>query len=248
MHASARLLRSVLWFPFLVSALMLGAASLTPGDRTDAATTIGEQGPAASPGEPGSPLVRALAWDQAAQRWINRHHHPIADWVLRGVSAIGDGGAVWILTGLALLIFGRGSARITGALLLGAMLVADRLIGAPLGWLSHRTRPYLADPAIRHLGAAWAGSSFPSAHAHSVVIATILLGSQYRRTVPALCLFALLTLYSRPYLGMHYPLDTLGGAAIGLAVGLAARRVALLWQAEARRRSNEQEPGPRGPA
>jgi undecaprenyl-diphosphatase len=130
-----------------------------------------------------------------------------------------------VLTGLGLLIFGRGRARPTGLVLLLTMLIVDRLIGAPLAHWAHRTRPYLAIAGVRHLGIAWKGSSFPSAHAHSVWIAAIVLGRQWRRLRWPLVAFALLSCYARPYLGMHYPSDVLAGAAMGTVAGLAAARV-----------------------
>jgi undecaprenyl-diphosphatase len=178
-------------------------------------------------------VSRLLAWDAAAERWVNHHHRPFLDWVLLPSSSLGEMAAIWLLVAAGLLILGRGRARITGVVLLSAILVADLGIRLPLGCLFDRTRPYLADPTIRRLGLRWTGTSFPSGHAHSVVIAAIVLGSEYRRLLPALGLFALATLYSRPYLGMHYPLDVLVGTAIGLVVGLAARQVGLAWKARA---------------
>jgi len=168
-------------------------------------------------------------WDHAALHWMNSHHHPIADWVLVPVSFLGEGGAIWVLIGLGMIIFGRHRTRIIGLLLLAAMLVADQLLARPLHHILHRDRPYLDEEWIRQIGIRWGGSSFPSAHAHSAVIAAILLGSEYRRLLPALAVFALLTLYSRPYLGMHHPLDVLAGAAIGAVVGLGAWYLARRW-------------------
>ena len=169
-------------------------------------------------------------WDHTVLRWINSHHHPVTDWIFVPMSLIGEAGAVWVLIGLGLIIFGRGRARMTGLLLLAAMLVADRLIAAALGDVLYRNRPYLDEPVLRQIGIGWTGNSFPSAHAHSAVIAAILLGSEYRKLLPILIVFAALTLYSRPYLGMHHPLDTLAGAAVGTAVGLAAVRLRKRWK------------------
>ena len=163
-------------------------------------------------------------WDHAALHWINSHHAPPLDWLLIAVSFLGEAGGIWVLTGLGMLIFGERRTKRLGLLLLGTML-AGELICWALGAALYRTRPYLAGPGVRQLGVRWAGDSFPSAHALSVGIAAILLGSEYRRLRWPLAAFALLTLYSRPYLGMHHPLDVLIGAAVGAAVGLAARRL-----------------------
>jgi undecaprenyl-diphosphatase len=183
-----------------------------------------------------------VAWlaarDHLALHWINGHHNIVLDSILIPVSFVGEVGAIWILSGLALIIFGRGRARMTGIWLLASLIVADWLVGRELGHLLYRHRPYLEDPSVRQIGIRWAGNSFPSAHAHSVMVAVIVIGSEYRRLLPALIAFAALTLYSRPYLGMHHPLDTLAGAAAGAAVGLAAWQLRRRWQPAA-----EQPPG-----
>ncbi len=170
-------------------------------------------------------LHNLLQLDRQSLLWINSHHSLALDVVLLPVSFAGECGAIWVLAGLALLIFGKGETRRTGLVLLLTMLIVDRLIGAPLAHWANRTRPYLAIAGVRHLGIAWKGSSFPSAHAHSVWIAAIVLGSRWPRLRWPLIAFAVLTCYARPYLGMHYPLDVLAGAAMGIVAGLAAARV-----------------------
>ena len=69
------------------------------------------------------------------------------------------------------------------------------------------------------MGIRWTGSSFPSGHAHSVWLATVLLGARRPVLLPWLIVFSLLTCYSRPYFGMHYPLDVVVGALIGATAG-----------------------------
>jgi len=167
-------------------------------------------------------MHRLASWDFAALHWINSHHHPVLDWLFLSVAFVGELSAIWVLAGLGLIIFARGRGRITGLLLLAALLLADLLIARPLGGAIHRARPYLEDPLVRQLGFHWRDTSFPSGHAMGAMIGTILLGSEYRRWLPYLIVFTLLTLYSRPYLGMHYPLDVLAGAAFGGVVGAAA--------------------------
>jgi len=178
-----------------------------------------------------------LELDRHAILWVNSHHSPLLDAILVPISYAGEGGALWIAVCLALLAAGRRDHRKTAITLLLAMLLVDRLFSASLAHWFHRQRPYLALEGIRQLGIRWGGSSFPSAHAHSVWIAAIILRGRWPRLTIPLIGFALLTCYSRPYLGMHYPLDVIAGSALGLAAGLAVTTGERLLQ---RRKAGQQ--------
>jgi undecaprenyl-diphosphatase len=120
--------------------------------------------------------------------------------------------------------------------------VAPVLAGACSGGLAYvlanlakaaadRPRPYevIADAVLRQPPAH--GTSFPSSHT-SVAVATViaLLPFLPRALTGPVIAYAVLVGWSRIYLGVHYPLDVVGGAGIGLAVGgvalLAVRRLA----------------------
>jgi len=165
-------------------------------------------------------MLRILELDKQALFWINAHHNPVLDAILLPVAYAGEVAAIWILVCLGMLIFGKSRERKTALLLLVTMIAVDRLLAANLGHLFDRPRPYVAFPdTIRQMGVRWTSGSFPSGHAHSVCLAAIILGSRYRKLIWPLVTFAVLTLYSRPYFGMHYPMDTLAGALLGIAVG-----------------------------
>ncbi len=166
-----------------------------------------------------------LELDKAALLWINGHHNVFLDAVLAPIAYAGECGTIWILVCLGLLIFGSPRLKWLGLLLLITMIVVDRLIACQIGHLFERTRPYLAIHGVRQLGIHWTSGSFPSGHAHNVWVAAIILGSEWRRLRVPLIVFAVLTCYSRPYFGMHYPLDALVGAAIGITCGLAVAMV-----------------------
>jgi len=83
-----------------------------------------------------------------------------------------------------------------------------------------RVRPALADPGIVALVPTPESASFPSGHTATAFAAAITAGAFYPRLRwPLLGLAALVGL-SRIYLGVHYVLDVLAGAALGVAVGL----------------------------
>lgn len=104
------------------------------------------------------------------------------------------------------------------------------LLVALLKELFDRTRPAFADPAVEALVPTPDSPSFPSGHAATAFAAAAVVGAFYPRLRwPVFGLAALVGL-SRIYLGVHFWLDVIAGAAIGIAIGLAAawasRRIA----------------------
>jgi undecaprenyl-diphosphatase len=107
----------------------------------------------------------------------------------------------------------------------GVMPLAAGAAAAALAWaLAHaakaitdRPRPYeaMADTVLRQQHAH--GTSFPSSHtAITLAVAIALVPFMARPVAAAGIAYAALTGWSRVYLGVHYPLDILGGAGIGM--------------------------------
>lgn len=102
-----------------------------------------------------------------------------------------------------------------------AVLLGSALSGA-IKEVVGRLRPPFADPAVVALTTAPDTPSFPSGHATSAFAAAAAVGAFYPRLrVPLYGLAALVGL-SRVYLGVHYGLDVLVGAVLGIAIGLGA--------------------------
>jgi len=175
-------------------------------------------------------MQEILQCDKSLLYWINSHHYPALDALLYPISLVGELGIIWFAICLVMLILGRPGQRKAAVIILIAMVVVDRAIGSPLGHWFYRERPYLALEGIRQMGHEWPGSSFPSGHASNVWVATIILRNRWPKLTMPLVAFAILTCYSRPYFGMHYPLDVIIGAVLGLAAGYATLAIESYWK------------------
>ena len=110
----------------------------------------------------------------------------------------------------------------------GVLPVAVAAVAAGAAWvlanvakvIADRPRPYLvmAGAILRQHPAH--GTSFPSSHTAVALAVAIALVPFLARPLAAVGIaYAVLAGWSRVYLGVHYPLDILAGAGLGMAVG-----------------------------
>jgi undecaprenyl-diphosphatase len=99
--------------------------------------------------------------------------------------------------------------------------------------LINRPRPPLRYPEPKTLVPLPHDASFPSGHAATSFAAATMLSLTFPRLAPLLYVLAAAVAFSRVYVGVHYPLDVVGGAALGVLIGVVLE---LLVRRSARRR------------
>jgi undecaprenyl-diphosphatase len=99
-------------------------------------------------------------------------------------------------------------------LVLLAVAAADGLAGV-LKVIVGSNRP--GDPGLVSIPHS---HSFPSGHTATAFAGATVLSAFVPRAAPAFFILAAAIGYSRLYVGVHYPLDVLGGAVLGIATAL----------------------------
>lgn len=134
------------------------------------------------------------------------------------ITTLGNGGIIWIICSLALLVPQK--TRKIGLMSILALLVSLLINNMILKNLVARTRPYDMVEGLVPLIGKQLGYSFPSGHTGSSFASAWVL---YRKLpgrfgIPALVLAGLIGL-SRLYVGVHYPTDVVFGVLGGIVSG-----------------------------
>ncbi|BAF60153.1 MAG: phosphatase PAP2 family protein [Pelotomaculum sp.] len=147
-------------------------------------------------------------------------HNSFFDFIMPLISRAGEGGLIWIVFGLAMFFSGRPVVKRAALLMLAALLVSYLAGEEGLKHLFRRPRPFETLPGVDLLVPPPHSFSFPSGHAANAFASGLVLA----RKIPALALpalsLAVVMSFSRVYVGVHYPLDVVGGALLGAACAL----------------------------
>ncbi len=152
--------------------------------------------------------------DLAILNFVQEHcHNRFTDFLFTLLSRIGNAGAVWIL---AAIFLGRQRETRHFALMLFFSIALAHLISQILKPVIARPRPFMAYPGHPLLIHMPGGYSCPSGHSASSFAAATVLCVASRDLGLAAVLLAVAIAFSRIFLFVHYPSDTLIGAVLGI--------------------------------
>lgn len=158
--------------------------------------------------------------DRSVLNFIKELQNPVLNLIMPLITALGNGGIIWIVTAAAALSFKktrRCSIAIAAALLL--VLISGSLILKPL---IARPRPFMLDDSINLLINAPSDFSFPSGHTYSSAASAYVIYHFNKRYGIIAWILAGLIAFSRLYLMVHFLTDILGGTLLGILCGYTA--------------------------
>ncbi|HPV70382.1 MAG TPA: phosphatase PAP2 family protein [Candidatus Magasanikbacteria bacterium] len=136
---------------------------------------------------------------------------------------------IWIMVALALSLFfyiPKNINRLKYLFVLLASSVGAYLISAVFGFIYGRARPFVGFNGLNQLIAtSFSHKSFPSSHS-TLAFALAFSVLFFNRPLGILMLIlAILVAWGRVFVGVHYPMDILGGAILGGLVSLVVYRL-----------------------
>lgn len=143
--------------------------------------------------------------------------------VMPVLTRIGDGGFVWIMIALGLML--HKDSRHIGYLMIIALIVGAVFGNLILKYLIARPRPCVQEPQFAVLAKCVSGYSFPSGHSLSSFAAASVLYFTRTKFSWAALIVAVLIAFSRTYLYFHFMSDVVAGAVIGCFVGWAVVQI-----------------------
>jgi undecaprenyl-diphosphatase len=161
-------------------------------------------------------------------------HNPILNTTMPFITHVG--GFIWmVVIVVAIILYAKLKNKDTlkriAVLALVALLFSD-IIVLCIKHLVNEPRPFVSLNNVNLLIVEEDPFSFPSGHASSTLsVVTVfvlnmreLFKKHYRLINIAMIVFALVILFSRVYVGVHYPIDVVCGAIIGIITALIVNR------------------------
>ena len=161
-----------------------------------------------------------FGWEFPLLDALQKIHNPFLDRLVVGITALGNGGLLWIAAGIAMLFFKK--YRRCGFTVLLALLFSLLVGNILLKNLAARSRPCWIRTDVPLLIGNPKDFSFPSGHSQASFAAALSIFLNHRKLGIAALVLAALIAFSRLYLYVHFPTDVLAGIVIGCLLALAA--------------------------
>jgi membrane-associated phospholipid phosphatase len=161
--------------------------------------------------------------DRSVYEAIARTRTPLLDRSMRALSRAADHSKLSLAASLALAIAGGPDGRRAAVRGLASVAVTATVVNALIKPLARRRRPDRAlalVPSARQVDMP-RSRSFPSGHAAAAFAFATGAGRVLPSAGPPLAALATLVGYSRIHTGVHYPVDVIGGALVGVTLAEA---------------------------
>ena len=158
--------------------------------------------------------------DVAVFHFINQTiANPLFDKFFSYITEVKNWYLVYIILWLTIFIKGGRKGKIAALFALLLITASDQFSSAFLKNLIQRVRPCNFLDDVRIVLGCTGSFSFPSSHAVNNFAIATFFAILYPKYKWALFISAFLVAFSRPYIGVHYPSDMVGGAIIGIIFG-----------------------------
>lgn len=160
----------------------------------------------------------------------NNLANPVFDAIMPPLSSIGGFVSMIAICIIAIIIlkyFKKDEYLKIAKLCLYALILSGIIVAA-IKLIAHQPRPFVVLDHVRQLVIPSEPNSFPSGHNSSTFsVATVLIGKfwQNKILVALLIIFCIAIAFSRVYVGVHYPLDVVVGAMIGIVSGVVVLKL-----------------------
>ncbi len=169
--------------------------------------------------------------DTQAFLWLNSIHNDFFDPIMLWISGRNSWFPMYaIIIGCIIWLQKRKSIGIL-LMIIFSVIISDQVCSSILKPLIHRFRP-CHEPTIQHLvhvvgncGGQFGFCSSHAANTFALITCLVLLFGKQFSGIKYLYIWAIIVSYSRIYVGVHYPLDVITGAGIGVLASLFCNKI-----------------------
>lgn len=147
--------------------------------------------------------------------------NPILDNLMIFITSLGNGGMIWIVATIVLLIpkKTRKAGIMSAVALLGSLIINNNIVKN----IVQRPRPFVTFTDLQIIIPTPSEFSFPSGHTSSSFAAAAVFYRHLPKKfgIPSVVLAGLIG-FSRLYVGVHYPTDVIAGVLMGILLSYLA--------------------------